>query len=68
MRQMEASKREYIDKLKRELDVVEDKWQAINNENCMVGEDYRSQAMSLLDKLGELNQVIQQREAALINL
>lgn len=42
MRQMEASKREYIDKLKRELDVVEDKWQAINNENCMVGEDYRS--------------------------
>lgn len=39
---MEASKREYIDKLKRELDVVEDKWSAINNENCMVGEDYRS--------------------------
>lgn len=42
MRQMEASKRDYIDKLKRELDVVEDKWQMINNENCMVGEDYRS--------------------------
>lgn len=42
MRQMEASKKDYIDKLKRELDVVEDKWQAINNDNCMVGEDYRS--------------------------
>jgi len=39
---MEASKREYIEKLKRELDVVEDKWQNINSENCMVGEDYRS--------------------------
>ena len=45
MRQMELSKRDYIDKLKRELDVVEDKWQMINNENCMVGEDYRSRAL-----------------------
>ncbi len=31
MRQMEASKREYIEKLKRELDSVEDKWLDINN-------------------------------------
>jgi hypothetical protein len=39
---MEASKKEYIDKLKAELDIVEEKWILINNENCMVGEDYRS--------------------------
>jgi len=32
---MEASKREYIEKLKRELDVVEEKWIHINNENMM---------------------------------
>ena len=39
---MEASKREYIEKLKTELDVVEEKWIHINNENMMQGEDYRS--------------------------
>jgi hypothetical protein len=45
MKQMEASKKEYIDKLKAELDIVEEKWILINNENCMVGEDYRSQTI-----------------------
>lgn len=63
---MEASKREYIEKLKRELDVVEDKWLAINNENCMVGEDYRSQALQLHNIIANLNRTIQSREAALI--
>jgi hypothetical protein len=65
---MELSKRDYIDKLKRELDVVEDKWQMINNENCMVGEDYRSRALSLFDKFDTLNQVIASREAALLKM
>ena len=51
MRQMEASKKEYIDKLKRELDLVEDKWFLINNENCMVGEDFRSLVLEMQAKV-----------------
>ena len=67
MRQLESSKKEYIDKLKRELDSIEEKWQAINNENCMVGEDYRSQAFELTDRIVYMNQVVQQRESALLS-
>lgn len=48
MKQMEASKRDYIDKLKNELDSIEEKWLYINNENCMIGEDYRSKAMEFV--------------------
>jgi hypothetical protein len=42
---MELTKKEYIDKLKRELDTVEDRYQHIVNQNSMMGEDYRSQGM-----------------------
>lgn len=42
MKQMENAKREYIDKLKRELDIIEEKWQKISQQNAMVGEDHRS--------------------------
>lgn len=66
MRQMEQSKREYIDKLKRELEVVEDKWAAINNENCMAGEDYRSEAFRLVSIVEELNQTVKNREIAIL--
>ena len=31
MRSMEQTKKDYIDKLKRELDMVEDKWLQITN-------------------------------------
>ena len=48
MKQMEASKRDYIDKLKNELDIIEEKWLYINSENCMIGEDYRSKAMEFV--------------------
>ena len=66
MRQMEQSKREYIDKLKRELEVVEEKWASINNENCMSGEDYRSEALRLLGIVEDLNQTIKNREIAIL--
>jgi hypothetical protein len=44
MRQIEQTKKEYIDKLKKELDGVEDRYMKLINQNCMVGEDYRSLA------------------------
>ena len=44
MRQFEQAKKEYVDKLKHELETVESRFHKIINENNMVGEDYRSQA------------------------
>lgn len=44
MKQFEISKKEYVAKLKGELDTVELRWLKVINENNMVGEDYRSQA------------------------
>ena len=44
MRQFEKTKKEYVDKLKYELDNVEARFHKVINENNMVGEDYRSQA------------------------
>jgi hypothetical protein len=44
MRQIEQTKKEYIDKLKKELDGVEDRYMKLINQNCMVGEDFRSLA------------------------
>jgi hypothetical protein len=42
---MENTKKEYIDRLKRELDSIEGRYLQLVNDNTMVGEDYRSQAM-----------------------
>lgn len=50
MKQFEKSKKEYIDKLKLELDTVEARFHKIINENNMVGEDYRSQAYITFQK------------------
>ena len=44
MRQFEQAKKEYVDKLKHELETVEARFHKVINENNMVGEDYRSQA------------------------
>lgn len=63
MRQMEASKREYIEKLKRELEVVEEKWQRINDENMMQGEDYRSAALQMQSFMLGLHQTIEGKNA-----
>lgn len=59
---MESQKREYIDKLKKELDVVEDKWWNINNQSMMLGEDYRSHGIMLMDQIAHLNGVVQELE------
>jgi len=44
MKQFETSKKEYISKLKAELDTVEARFLKVINENNMVGEDFRSAA------------------------
>lgn len=44
MKQFEISKKEYIGKLKTELNTVEARFLKVINENNMVGEDFRSTA------------------------
>lgn len=58
MKQMENQKREYINKLKKELDSVEEKWQTLNNHATMIGEDYRSQGLLLMNRIGIDNQTM----------
>lgn len=62
MRQMETQKKEYIDKLKKELDIVEEKWSHINDQSLMLGEDYRSHALSLMDQIYGLRINVQELE------
>jgi hypothetical protein len=50
MKQMEITRKEYINRLKKELDSVEGKYQQIINENCMQGEDYRSRAFENMER------------------
>ena len=42
MRQMENTKKEYIERLKKELDSIEGRYLQIINDNSMIGEDHRS--------------------------
>jgi len=44
LKQYEQSKKEYISKLRYELDTVEERYMHVINENNMVGEDYRMRA------------------------
>ena len=55
---MEMTKKEYIDKLKKELDTIEVRYQHLLNENCMIGEDFRSQARENKLYSDELNDEI----------
>lgn len=54
LKQYEIAKKEYVSKLKHELDTVEARFFKIINENNMVGEDYRSQAVHNLHKYVDL--------------
>ena len=51
MAQIENQKREYIQRLKAELETVESKWQSQLITSDMTAEDYRSQALDLLYQL-----------------
>lgn len=64
---MEQTKKEYIAKLKKELDTIETRYQQIINENSMVGEDFRSQAYLNFHKSVGLRLAIDELEAKLNN-
>lgn len=50
MKQFEITKKEYIQKLKDELENVEERFKKIINQNLMTGEDFRSQAVQNFHK------------------
>lgn len=51
LKQFEMSKKEYISRLKRELETVEERFVKLINQNIMTGEDYRSQAVMNFNRL-----------------
>ena len=53
---MEMTKKEYIGRLKKELDTIELRYQHLLSENVMIGEDFRSQAHGNLLAARELNE------------
>ena len=57
---MEMTKKEYINKLKKELDTIELRYQHLLNENAMIGEDFRSRAMANLLLTSKLEQTIEE--------
>lgn len=58
MKQFEANKKEYINKLKHELDTVEFRFLKVINENNMIGEDIRSRAIHNLEKMLKAEEVL----------
>ena len=62
---MEMTKKEYINKLKKELDTIELRYQHLLNENAMIGEDFRSRAMSNLIYANKLEQEIEELKATI---
>ena len=71
---MELTKKEYIEKLKKELDLIEIRYQHLLNENSMIGEDFRSRAFenlcyarSLEKKIEGLNENIKDLNGTIDN-
>ena len=56
---MELTKKEYIDKLKDELEVIEKRYLHLINANSMLGEDYRSQGLEAYHAILKLREEIQ---------
>ena len=63
---MEATKKEYIDKLKKELENVEERYMMIINQNCMVGEDYRAFAFKHVETIGNLTGELEEKRVQLV--
>lgn len=49
-KQFEKSRKEYIDKLMKELSTVEERFMRLHNQAAFAGEDYRSEAYRNLHK------------------
>jgi chromosome segregation ATPase len=60
MKQFEITKKEYIQKLKDELENVEERFKKVINQNLMTGEDFRSQAVQNFHKF--VNMKLQYKE------
>ena len=56
---MEMTKKEYIQRLKKELDTIELRYQHLLQENSMIGEDFRSRASENLIYARDLEQRIE---------
>ena len=65
MKQFEASKKEYIAKLKRELDTVEERFHKQVHQSRMIGEDHRSQAVLSYRRLLKTQMSLEESEASL---
>ena len=63
---MEATKKEYIDKLRTELEGIDNSHQAQLMENAMVGEDYRSRAANNLEIIIEQKDLLKMMEDRLV--
>ena len=50
LKQFEISKKEYIAKLRRELETVEERFKQTLHQNIMHGEDYRSYAFKYFEE------------------
>ena len=68
LKQMEMTKKEYIEKLKKELDTIEVRYQHLLNENCMIGEDFRSQARENRIFSDQLQETVRRRDAEIKHL
>jgi hypothetical protein len=66
MRQIEATKSEFIEKLKKELASVEERYLNVINQNCMVGEDFRTIAYRNHDQVVELSQMLESKQAEFV--
>ena len=68
LKQMELTKKEYIARLKKELDTIEVRYQHLMNENCMIGEDFRSRARENLLYAKDLEYKIEQLNQEIVGL
>ena len=65
---MELTKKEYIDRLKEELQVIELRYQHLINANSMLGEDYRSQGLEAYYVNLKLREEIQYLKDTIVKL
>jgi D-mannonate dehydratase len=63
MKQNETTRKEYIEKLKKELNSIERKHAQILDENCMTAEDYRSTALDYFAKNLTMSKTIEKLSA-----
>jgi transcriptional regulatory protein LevR len=58
MKQVELAKRDYIKRLKSELDLIENRYKKIIDETTMIAEENRTHAVRNFEKVLDLNRTI----------